>query len=376
MISCLEEVDGYEVIIKNKHCSIYYNGIFYAHRPLVNGLYVLDIEDKFVCNINAKRARLYNLNPTFIWHCRLGLINEKRIERLHKDDLLISFDFESFDTCESCLHGKMTKASFTGQSERTSDLLGLVHTDVCGPMSSVARGDFQYFITFTDDISSYGYIYLMRHKSESFEKFKEFQNKVQNQLGKTIKFLRSDHGGENLSLEFSDHLKQCGIVPQLTPPGTPQWNGVSERRNRTLLDMVRLMMSQTDLSLSFWGYALETIAFTLNRAPTKSVERTHMRYELESILDYLSSKFGDVRHMSNIWCQTSSLQNQTKVSLWGIQGKSKDIFYNKAEGKVFVTCNGVFMEKVFLSKWVSGSQMQLEEIQETPKNILPPTDPI
>jgi hypothetical protein len=103
--SCLEEVDGYVIIIKNKRYSIYYNGIFYAHCLIVNGLYVLDLEDKSVCNINAKRARLNDLNPTFICHCRLGHINEKRIERLHNDGLLSSFDFQSFDTCESCLHG-------------------------------------------------------------------------------------------------------------------------------------------------------------------------------------------------------------------------------------------------------------------------------
>ena len=66
-----------------------------------------------------------------------------------------------------------------------------------------------------------------------------------------------------LSYEFGLHLKQCGIVSQLTPPRTPQHNGVSERRNRTLLDMVRSMMSLTDLPLTFWGYALETTAFTL-----------------------------------------------------------------------------------------------------------------
>jgi hypothetical protein len=140
--SCLEEIDGYEIIIKNKRYSIYYNGIFYAHCPLVNELYVLDLEDKSVCNINAKRARLNDLNPTFIWHCRLGHINEKRIERLHKDGFLNSFDFESFDTCESSLLGKMTKAPLTSQNERESDLLGFVHTDVRGPMSSVARGGF------------------------------------------------------------------------------------------------------------------------------------------------------------------------------------------------------------------------------------------
>jgi hypothetical protein len=80
-----EEVDGYEIIIKNNRCSIYYNGIFYAHCPLVNGLYVLNLEDKSVCNINTKRARLNDLNSTFIWHCRFGHINEKHIERLHKD---------------------------------------------------------------------------------------------------------------------------------------------------------------------------------------------------------------------------------------------------------------------------------------------------
>ena len=77
-----------------------------------------------------------------------------------------------------------------------------------------------------------------------------------------------------LSYEFGLQLKQCEIVSLLTPPGTPQCNGVSERHNRTLLVMVRSMMSLTDLPLSFWGYALETATFTLKRAPSKSVETT------------------------------------------------------------------------------------------------------
>ena len=118
----------------------------------------------------------------------------------------------------------------------------------------------------------------MKHKSETFEKFKEFQSEVENHRNKKIKFLRSDRRAAYLSYEFGLHLKQCGIVSQLTPPGTPQRNGVFERRNRTLLDMVRSMMSLTDLPLSFWGYALETAAFTLKRAPSKSVETTP--YEL------------------------------------------------------------------------------------------------
>jgi hypothetical protein len=138
----LEEVDGYEIIIKNKRCSIYYNGIFYAQCPLMNGLYVLNLDDKYVSNINTKMARLNDLNFIFIWHCRLGHTNEKGIERLHKVGLLNSFDFESLETCESCLFEKITKSPFTGQSDRASDLLGLIHTDICGPMSSIARGGF------------------------------------------------------------------------------------------------------------------------------------------------------------------------------------------------------------------------------------------
>ena len=86
---------------------------------------------------------------------------------------------------------------------------------------------------------------------------------MENHRNKKIKFLRSDCGVDYLSYDFGLHLKQYGIVSQLTPPGTPQRNGVSQRHNRTLLDMVRSMMSLTDLPLSFWGYALETATFTL-----------------------------------------------------------------------------------------------------------------
>ena len=75
----------------------------------------------------------------------------------------------------------------------------------------------------------------MKHKSETFEKFKEFQSEVENHRNKKIKFLRSDRGDKYLSYEFGPQVKQCGIVSQLTPPGTPQRYGVSERRNRTLL---------------------------------------------------------------------------------------------------------------------------------------------
>ena len=109
---------------------------------------------------------------------------------------------------------------------------------------------------------------------------------------KKIKFLRSDRGGEYLSYEFRLDIKQCGIVSHLTPPGTPQRNDVSEDHNRTLLDMVRSMMSLTDLPLSFRGYALETVAFTLNRAPSKSVEMAPYELGLATNLSRRFLNFG------------------------------------------------------------------------------------
>ena len=156
--------------------------------------------------------------------------------------------------------GKMTKTPFSGHGERTTELLGLIHTDVCGPMTTQARGGYSYFIMFTDDFSRYGFVYLMKHKSEAFEKFLEYQTMVEKQTEKSIKILRSDQGDEYLSIEFLHHLKQKGIISEWTPPYTPQLNRVAERRNRTLLDMVQSMMCFTELLVSFWGHALETAA--------------------------------------------------------------------------------------------------------------------
>ena len=120
---------------------------------------------------------------------RLGHIGVKRMKKLHADELLELLHYESLDSCEPCLMGKMTKTPFFGTMERANDLLEIIHTDVCDPMSVEARGGYRYFLTFIDDLSRYGHIYLMKHKSETFEKFKEFQSEVENHHRKKIKFL-------------------------------------------------------------------------------------------------------------------------------------------------------------------------------------------
>lgn len=78
------------------------------------------------------------------------------MQKLQQDGLLKNINDESFDKCESCISGKMTKKPFHSNMERASDLLGLIHTDVCGPLRHVSRRGAVYFLTFTDDFSRYG----------------------------------------------------------------------------------------------------------------------------------------------------------------------------------------------------------------------------
>ncbi|GKD64372.1 retrotransposon protein, putative, ty1-copia subclass [Tanacetum coccineum] len=143
---------------------------------------------------NNKRSKL-NLDSTLLWHCRLGHISKKRIAKLQHDGLLDSTNIKSFEKCVSCMSGKMARKPYSHQVERAKDLLGLIHTDVCGPFRTVSRQKASYFVTFTDDFSHYGYDDLLKHKHKMFETFKVFQKEVENQLGKIIKSLRSDREG-------------------------------------------------------------------------------------------------------------------------------------------------------------------------------------
>ena len=163
----------------------------------------------------------------------------------------------------------MTKNPFIAKGVRAKECLEFVHIDVCGPFNVQACGGYKYFITFTDDYSKYGYVYLMHMKSDALDKFKEFKAKSENQLGKHLKTLRSDRDGEYMSNEFDSFLKEHGIISQLNVLSFQQLNGLAERRNRTLLDMVRSMMSFSTLPTSFWGYALEIAGYLLTLIPSK-----------------------------------------------------------------------------------------------------------
>ncbi|GJR10471.1 retrotransposon protein, putative, ty1-copia subclass [Tanacetum coccineum] len=215
----------------NNSISVFRNNLVYFCAIPRDDIYEIylsssNTNDSSMYAISNKRAKL-NLDSTLLWHYRLGHINKKCMKKLQHDRLLDSTDIKSFEKCVSCMSGKMTRKPYSHQVERAKDLLGLIHTDVCGPFKIVSRQRASYFVTFTDDFSRYGYVYLLKHKNEVFETFKVFKKEVENQLGKTIKSLRSNREGEYMSQEFLDHLKEHRIIAHRTPPYTPQHNGVS-----------------------------------------------------------------------------------------------------------------------------------------------------
>ncbi|GJY33660.1 retrotransposon protein, putative, ty1-copia subclass [Tanacetum coccineum] len=238
-------------ILVSKNDDLYFNAI-----PC-DGIYEIDMHNPVpnvnsIYNVSNKRVK-HNLDSTYLWNCRLAHISKKRIEKLQHEGILKSTDDESFDQCVSCLSGKMTRKPFPHHTKRATDLLGIIHTDVCSPLRHVSRQGTSYFITFTDEYSRYGYVYLLKHKHEVFETFKVFKNEVENQLGKTIKALRSDRGGEYISQEFKDYLKACGI-----------------------------------------DYALESTTRIINMVPTKKVDKTpyELWYGKVPNLSYLKKTMG------------------------------------------------------------------------------------
>ncbi|KAD2805675.1 hypothetical protein E3N88_39052 [Mikania micrantha] len=216
------DMDGFYVSHGNGRLTISSNSQVFGTGLLDGGLYKLELDDDFSrsllsYNINensTKTKRKRDLETSsMLWHQRLGHISRDRLSRLVKDEVLPSLDFTDFGTCFKCLKGKMTTATK-----------------------------------------------------------KDYKTEVENQLDLKIKVVRSDRGGEYYGRHtdmgqapgpFYEFCKGQGIVNQYTMPGTPQQNGVAERRNRTLMNMTE---------------ALKTTVHILNRVPSKSVPKTP--YEL------------------------------------------------------------------------------------------------
>ncbi|GKE35563.1 retrovirus-related pol polyprotein from transposon TNT 1-94, partial [Tanacetum coccineum] len=130
----------------------------------------------------------------------------------------------------------------------------------------------RYVITFTDDFSRKTWIYFLAEKSEAFATFKFYKVKVEKETGAFVRALRTDRGGEFTSLEFKSFCNENGIQRQLTAAYTPQQNGVAERKNRTIMNMVRSVLSAKQIPKTFWPEAVNWAVHVLNRSPTLALK--------------------------------------------------------------------------------------------------------
>ena len=264
---CILEKDGMELEIGSKHGRLYKLNTV-ARQP--------------ACNLAAG-------NPLSTWHLRYGHLNCNDVKLLFNQKLVTGMKLSSTDHvegCHGCAVGKSKRVPFPKKSDRkTTRPLELVHSDVCGPFHVDSVGGSRYFVTFVDDYSRYVTVFMIKSKSEAFDKFVDFvimsENKfgvkvqdfeLEGELGLKLKKFRSDGGGEYISNRFLEFCNWRGIEKQITVPYTPQQNGVAERMNRTLVEMARSMLHHANCSLDLWAEAVSTAAYLRNRCPTAAFQ--------------------------------------------------------------------------------------------------------
>jgi transposase InsO family protein len=138
----------------------------------------------------------------------------------------------------------------------------------------LTKGGKRYFMTLIDDASRFCYVYLLKTKDEALDYFKIYKAEVENQLERKIKRLRSDRGGKFFPKVFDDFYAEHGIIHERMPPYSPESNGIAERKNRTLTDLVNAMLDTCGLSKAWWGEAVLTSCHVLNKIPMGKEEKT------------------------------------------------------------------------------------------------------
>ena len=257
---------GFKTVLESDKLILSKNGVFIGKGYACDGMFKLSVNS--IVNNKNKNISVYMVDSSInLWHSRLAHVNFRSLKFMAKKGY-ITYRNDNHYKCEICIQAKMTKLPFP-KSERNSEILQIIHSDICELNGNLTRGGNRYFATFIDDYSRYTYVYLMKHKDEVFDRFKVYKSIVENQKEKKIKILRSDRGGEYFPANFSSFCEEHGIIHQRTSPYTPQQNGLDERKNRSLVDMVNSMLLSSKLPFNLWGEALLSACHIHNRIPSK-----------------------------------------------------------------------------------------------------------
>lgn len=176
--------------------------------------------------------------------------------------------------CESCIRGKLPHTPYPKVAKKTENVLDVIVSDICGPISVESYGKSRYFATFIDAKSNFTVVKMLRVKSDYKRAAIEFVENLKTHLKTKPIAMRFERAGENLDTELQTYLRGEGIKTELTCHHSSPQNGIAERANRTLCDAVRAMMIESKLPQFLWSEALQNAVYTFNRIVRKGKTKT------------------------------------------------------------------------------------------------------
>jgi GAG-pre-integrase domain len=241
--------------------------------------------------LQAKAARTVRAESLEVWHKRLGHLGKKNVLKLETmaDGIKITKD-STLGVCEDYQIGKQTLTPSHEPRTQVDEPLGLIHADTSGKIEPPTKEGYNYYGLFINDATGMTAIVPMKTSSskEMLSLFKEYKERMENELGQRIKRFRSDGGGE-YEKGFEAYLKQCGIKKEIAAPYSADQNGVSERANRTIVERAKAIMAGMDIPKYLWFEVAKSVVHLKNRSPTKFVPTTPYEawYNQQPNLSYL-----------------------------------------------------------------------------------------
>lgn len=342
---------GLAILIQHGMCRIYHpqKGLIIQTNMTANRMFVL------LAKAQLKQSSCFNTiteDVAHLWHCRYGHLSHKGLRTLQYKQMVHGLPkLQAASTiCKDCVIGKQHRDPIPKRSTwRATQRLQLIHAGICGPITPISNSNKRYLISFIDDFSRKTWIYFLVEKSEALCTFKNFKSCVEKETGAYIKCLRTDRGGEFTSHDFNSFCKEHGIKRQLTAAYTPQQNGVAERKNRTIMNMVRSMLSEKKIPKNFWPEAVNWTVHILNRSPTLAVQNMTPEEAWSGTkpsVEYFRV-FGCISYVHVPDAKRTKLEDKSVACvLLGVSEESKAYrLYDPITKKVIISKDVVFEEK-------------------------------
>lgn len=268
--------NGYKVVFENDDATVMKNdAIIFIARAKPNGLYEVELQIEHSIFAGIAGEKNVNRITQDLWHFRLGHVNVCDLKKMIHNKMVNGIDAIDVCTddkfCEPCVLGKHSRLPYNKKHiKRSKRILELIHSDVCGPLSTTAIDGSDFFVSFVDDYSRASMIYCIKHKSDVKDKFVEFVEMAEAKHGCKVSKLRADNGGEYTSNALKQYCTSKGIHISYTVPYNPQMNGIAERLNRTLQEKALSMLVASGMQRRFWNEAILTANYIKNRLPTSA----------------------------------------------------------------------------------------------------------